>query len=137
LFFPWYNEEHHHSGIAMLTPETVHTGRVDAVLTARQRALDAAYAAHPERFVRGPPKVARPPAEVWINRPAQELELDVPPKACAVGGGAPMHNASRRHGALLAGHPWGAGRRAGGATEVGQWGRYPPLGRAIRARHRR
>ena len=38
LFFPWYNEEHHHSGIAMLTPETVHTGRVDAVLTARQRA---------------------------------------------------------------------------------------------------
>ena len=25
-FFPWYNEAHYHSGIAMLTPATVHRG---------------------------------------------------------------------------------------------------------------
>ncbi len=71
LFFGWYNDEHHHSGIAMLTPTVVHHGRVEQVLAGRQRTLDAAHAAHPERFVRGPPKVARPPAEVWINRPCE------------------------------------------------------------------
>ena len=26
-FFPWYNTEHRHAGIAMLTPETVYYGR--------------------------------------------------------------------------------------------------------------
>ena len=69
LFFAWYNDEHHHSGIAMLTPATVHNGLVEQVVAKRQVALDAAYGAHPERFVAGPPVAARPPAEVWINRP--------------------------------------------------------------------
>jgi putative transposase len=73
LFFGWYNEEHHHSGIAMLTPAVVHAGRVDDVLGARQAALDAAHAAHPERFVHGAPRAQRPPAEVWINRPAAQV----------------------------------------------------------------
>lgn len=68
-FFPWYNYEHHHSGLAYLTPAVVHHGRVDEVLAVRQAALDAAYAAHPERFVRRPPRVPRPPEEVWINPP--------------------------------------------------------------------
>ena len=26
-FFPWYNTEHHHSGIGLLTPEVLHYGR--------------------------------------------------------------------------------------------------------------
>ena len=73
LFFRWYNEEHHHSGIAMLTPDVVHSGRVDEALAARQAALNAAYAAHPERFVAGSPLVARPPTEVWINRPTGQV----------------------------------------------------------------
>lgn len=72
-FFGWYNTEHHHSGIAMLTPATVHGGRVDEVLEVRQAALDAGHAAHPERFVNGPPRAKRPPAEVWINRPAGQV----------------------------------------------------------------
>ncbi len=76
LFFAWFNNEHHHEGIAMLTPAVVHAGRADEVLAARQRVLDAAYAAHPERFVHGPPQVSRPPTEVWINRPtAQHVDL--------------------------------------------------------------
>ncbi len=74
LFFHWYNEEHHHSGIAMLTPATVHGGRTEEVLAGRQAALDAAYAAHPERFVGGPPQVRRPPPEVWINRPHAKIK---------------------------------------------------------------
>lgn len=76
LFFRWYNEEHRHSGIAMLTPAAVYTGRAEEVLAARQAALDLGYAARPERFVSGPPKVARPPAEVWINKPTQHLHLE-------------------------------------------------------------
>jgi putative transposase len=78
LFFRWYNEEHHHSGIAMMTPATVHDGRIDSVVSGRQRALDEAWKAHPERFVQGAPVVARPPTEVYINNPIHEVAL---PKA--------------------------------------------------------
>jgi len=69
-YFLWYNEEHHHTALALLTPATVHYGRTEAVLAQRQQVLDAAYAAHPERFPHGLPKVAVPPSTVWINAPA-------------------------------------------------------------------
>jgi len=72
-FIHWYNHDHHHSALALLTPATVHTGRTAVVLAERQRVLDAAYATHPERFVKGPPRVAQPPSTVWINPP-----LDAP-----------------------------------------------------------
>lgn len=68
-FFDWYNHEHRHSGIAYLTPADVHYGRTDAVLAVHAAALEAAYAAHPERFVRGKPTPRRPPAAVYINPP--------------------------------------------------------------------
>ncbi len=42
--FPWYNAEHRHGGIAMLTPDDVHHGRAQAVLTQRKRTLQAAWA---------------------------------------------------------------------------------------------
>jgi putative transposase len=29
VFFPWYNTEHHHSGIGLLTPEVLHHGRAE------------------------------------------------------------------------------------------------------------
>jgi putative transposase len=68
-FFAWYNHQHHHSGLGMLTPAMVHLGQVPAVLAQRQAVLDAASLAHPERFVRHPPKPLPLPSEVWINRP--------------------------------------------------------------------
>jgi putative transposase len=71
VFFPWYNNEHRHSGLGMLTPKNVHFGETAAVLTQRQAVLDAAYAAHPERFVRRPPVPSAPPPAVWINPPAR------------------------------------------------------------------
>ena len=76
-FFPWYNQEHHHSGLAYLTPATVHHGLVDAVLEQRARALQSAYELHPERFVRGRPTVSRPPVAVWINPPEQERAEEI------------------------------------------------------------
>ena len=73
-FFHWQNHEHHHWGLGLLTPATVHHGQADAVLTARQAVLAAAHAAHPERFVRQPPRPLTLPREVWINPPANQLE---------------------------------------------------------------
>jgi putative transposase len=68
-FFSWYNHEHHHTGLGLLTPAVVHHGQADRVLQQRQQTLTAAYAAHPERFVKGAPTVTRPPTAVWINPP--------------------------------------------------------------------
>ena len=68
-FFHWYNQEHRHSGIGLLTPAMVHFGEAQTVLARRQAVLDAAYQAHPDRFVRRPPKPLPLPSAVWINKP--------------------------------------------------------------------
>jgi putative transposase len=68
-FFKWYNEEHRHSGIAMLAPAVVHFGEAPAALAQRQVVLDVAYRAHPDRFVRQSPKPLPLPSDVWINKP--------------------------------------------------------------------
>jgi putative transposase len=73
-FFGWYNLEHRHSGIGLLTPADVHYGRAEQITIARARVLDAAYQAHPERFVRKAPAPPRPPEAVWINRPVDPSE---------------------------------------------------------------
>jgi putative transposase len=72
--FAWYNEEHRHSGIAMLTPHMVHSGQAAPLLAARQGVLCEAYTAHPARFVKRAPKVEQLPAAVWINPPAAPEE---------------------------------------------------------------
>lgn len=74
-FAAWYNYEHKHSGIALLSPEVVHSGRAPEVIARRQETLNAAYAAHPERFPRGRPQAAQLPTHVGINLPkANETE---------------------------------------------------------------
>lgn len=78
-FFHWYNHEHRHSGIGLLTPATVHRGQAAAQVAARQEVLDAVYAAHPERFVRGRPVPPPPAAAVWINPPATAPVAERPP----------------------------------------------------------
>jgi putative transposase len=70
-FFDWYNYDHHHSGLGLLTPADVHYGRVEQRIAERQAALDGAFALHPERFPHGRPIAQRPPREVWINKPVQ------------------------------------------------------------------
>jgi putative transposase len=69
-FVAWYNHEHRHSGIGLLTPAAVHEGKAPAVLAARKEVLASAYGAHPERFVRGVPRPGELPDAVWINPPA-------------------------------------------------------------------
>ena len=75
-FFKWYNTEHRHGGIGLLTPEQVHLGRALEVIENRRKVLAAAYAARPDRFVGGPPKAAEIPAEVWINRALPVTAVD-------------------------------------------------------------
>ena len=71
-FFGWYNDEHRHSGIGFHTPADVHYGRAELVRAQRADVLNAAYAAHPERFVRKPPQPPALPAAVWINEPKED-----------------------------------------------------------------
>ena len=58
-FFDWYNTEHHHTGIGLLTPADVHFGRAEAVRQQRQQVLALAFQKNPERFVKG---LSCPPA---------------------------------------------------------------------------
>jgi putative transposase len=76
MFFQWYNEEHRHTGLALMTPATVHYGQAESVQEKRQRVLDEAYAAHPERFVGGRPTPPQLPKEVWINQPQRDQDKD-------------------------------------------------------------
>ena len=69
-FFEWYNQEHYHSGIGLLTPAMVHYGQAVEKIAAREQVLLAAHEAHPERFVRGIPKPPALPTAVWINPPS-------------------------------------------------------------------
>jgi putative transposase len=68
-FFDWYNHQHRHSGIGLMTPAAVHYGRAPEMHAARARVLDAAYERHPERFVRRPPVPPELPTAAWINKP--------------------------------------------------------------------
>lgn len=79
-FFRWYNQEHKHSGIGYYTPEDVHYGQAWRMRKVRASTLAAAYAAHPERFVRKPPAAQALPTAVWINPPEMaRKETEQPP----------------------------------------------------------
>jgi putative transposase len=68
-FFRWYNHEHRHSGIGLMTPAAVHHGQARQLHAARARVLEDAYAATPERFVRRAPVPPELPTAAWINKP--------------------------------------------------------------------
>jgi putative transposase len=76
-FFRWYNYEHHHSGIGLLTPADVHFGRSQAMLDQRQQVLQRAYQKNPERFVKGVSIPAQLPLAVWINPPVTAVPAEV------------------------------------------------------------
>ena len=73
-FFGWYNHDHRHSGISLMTPATVHYGRATQVHADRQRVLNAAYQATPDRFVRRAPAAPPVPTAAWINKPTTTEE---------------------------------------------------------------
>ena len=68
-FFAWYNKEHCHSGIGLMTPESVHYGKAENVYTARSTVLAEVYEKHPNRFKGKIPKPPALPQAAWINKP--------------------------------------------------------------------
>ena len=78
-FFRYYNHEHRHSGIGLMTPYAVHHGLAPQITAARQDTLLTAYARHPERFVRQPPRPPILPDAAWINPPATKTTLPEAP----------------------------------------------------------
>jgi putative transposase len=68
-FFTWYNHDHHHAGIGLMTPDQVHYGQTDQIHAARQITLDGAFSRTPERFVRKAPQPPAKPIATWINPP--------------------------------------------------------------------
>ena len=77
-FFPWYNDEHRHGGLGLLTPADVHYGRAQERLEQRARVLEKAFQAHPERFKGRRPTPGELPEAVWINPPPKPAPEDVP-----------------------------------------------------------
>lgn len=65
-FFAWYNEEHYHTGLNLLTPASVYDGQAEAICQQRQLVLRAAYAAHPERFSKGLPVLTDKPSIIFF-----------------------------------------------------------------------
>ena len=63
-FFDWYNQNHRHAGIGLMTSDQAHYGQADAVHAGRQQTFDQAFRDTPERFVNKPPSE---PTAVWIN----------------------------------------------------------------------
>jgi putative transposase len=84
VFFPWYNTEHRHSGIGLLTPHDLHHGLAPVRVHQRTATLTAAYAAHPERFPRGLPKPPEVPTAAWINKPVSASSKRVEEVFCTV-----------------------------------------------------
>lgn len=127
-FFAWYNQEHRHSGIGLLTPAIVHRGQAVEQVAARAQVLSEAYAAHPERFVRGCPRPPEVPSAVWINPPTMREQ---PPERCSTAGatigslpsaGAAVSRVSAAHRPLdtvePADNPGPGGVLAGGNTNA-------------------
>jgi putative transposase len=78
-FFTWYNHDHHHSALGLMTPAAVHSGAAAQLWTARQHVLQTVYLAHPERFVNGQPVPPALPKAVWINPPKDQAREDGAP----------------------------------------------------------
>lgn len=103
-FFPWYNNEHKHSGIAFLTPADVYYGRSEEVLSRRHEVLLAAYAKRPERFPQGPPRHQNLLPATYINPPESNMEpteesvcsMEVPGHVVPAGDLLPPSSGSRR-----------------------------------------
>ena len=101
IFFPWYNVEHHHSGLGLLTPYDVHSGLAEQRVAARATVLATAYPVHPERFPRGLPRPPARPEVVWINPPETPSRQQTLAGSPAPPGGVLDH---ARPGQLLSAH---------------------------------
>jgi putative transposase len=78
-FFDWYNPDHYHSGIALLTPASVHNGQAATVVDKRNQVLQAAFEHHPQRFKNRRPTAQPLPEAAWINPPSEPAPQEEAP----------------------------------------------------------
>lgn len=71
-FFPWYNKEHRHSGIGLVTPQQLHYGIAHKVFRNRREVLRLAFEVKPNRFKGRIPQPPTLPKAAWINRPSSD-----------------------------------------------------------------
>jgi putative transposase len=71
-FFRWYNQDHRHAGIGLVTPEQLHYGIAHETVAYRQSVLVAAFEANPSRFKGKTPRPPKLPVAAWINRPSSD-----------------------------------------------------------------
>lgn len=71
-FFSWYNQNHYHSGILWLTPQSVHYSISDEILKNRHQVLMKAYEEYPIRFNNRAPKQKKL-QPVYINPPQEVI----------------------------------------------------------------
>ena len=83
-FFHWYNTIHCHSGIGLMTPESMHDGRAHALFEQRAETLNVAFLANPKRFKGRGPQPPRLPTAAWINPPKQETTTNTPDPSTAI-----------------------------------------------------
>ena len=74
-FFAWYNNQHYHSGLNLMTPKSVHFGEAEAVQQHWQRVMADAFQVHPARFRVGLPVANGAPTAVYINPPKTRKNL--------------------------------------------------------------
>lgn len=129
--FTWYNHQHCHSALVLLTPAIVHAGQAAAVLADRQRTLDAAYEAHPERFPNGRPRAGSLPEKVWINEPAVAVQADPVPIAPAPEAPLPVSQPSAQPGSRADAQP--LARPAKRTLDAGEHSAIPTTTAAIPA----
>jgi putative transposase len=123
-FFLWYNTMHHHSALGWLTPWDVHYRMAETRLAEREAVLRKAFAATPERFVRGVPKPPPLPEAVWINKPRT---ADAPAQTALPCDLSCVDTAARR----ARGAPEGVAQRA---RRAGSGGAQPPVAVGERAK---
>jgi putative transposase len=58
-----------------MTPDQVHYGQAEEIYEARQKILNRAFDANPERFVKMPPRPPRKPTAAWTNPPFKTQEI--------------------------------------------------------------
>jgi len=71
-FFKWYNDEHRHSGINMLTPSMLHHGVAEQIIAHREIVLEKAFLKNPLRFKNKKPTAGKVPEAAWINKPEEQ-----------------------------------------------------------------
>ena len=71
-FFSWYNPEHRHSGIGLVTPEQLHYGLAQDIVACRSQVLRAAFRSNPNRFKGKVPQPPKLPKAAWINKPSSD-----------------------------------------------------------------